>query len=173
MSLIGNLSCLGQNASNKMKDTAEIVRISGQIADCEKELKKFYIDIGKSCCAEDWDKVSDMIQVKVQQAKAIQSQLDGLQKQVSVLKGNTTCPNCGAVSKNGTGFCSSCGQRFSITIQKKCLNCGSPLEADQIFCTFCGTLVADVGGNTFVCSRCGKKVESSHTFCKYCGNRIN
>ena len=36
MSFIGKVSYFGQNASNKMKDTAEIVKISGQLTNNTK-----------------------------------------------------------------------------------------------------------------------------------------
>ena len=42
MSFIGKVSYLGQNASSKMKDTAEIVKISGQLTNNTKQIEELY-----------------------------------------------------------------------------------------------------------------------------------
>ncbi len=51
MSITGNLSAFAQNASGKMKDTTEMMKISGQITNNEKALNDLYIAVGKAYCA--------------------------------------------------------------------------------------------------------------------------
>ncbi|WP_051533953.1 zinc ribbon domain-containing protein [Desulfitibacter alkalitolerans] len=49
-----------------------------------------------------------------------------------------SCPNCGNQEKEGTAFCSSCGQKLG---SKACENCGQNLAPGAKFCAGCGTPV--------------------------------
>jgi class 3 adenylate cyclase/tetratricopeptide (TPR) repeat protein len=54
-----------------------------------------------------------------------------------------TCSSCGAESRLGQKFCSSCGARLSAT----CPGCGSPFAPGAKFCGECGTALNGVGGS--------------------------
>ncbi len=50
------------------------------------------------------------------------------------------CPNCNSELKQGTKFCTKCGQK--VEPEATCPQCGSPLNKNAKFCTKCGTRLA-------------------------------
>lgn len=178
MSFIGKVSYFGQNASNKMKDTAEIVKISGQLTNNTKQIEELYQEIGRQYCAAPPETAAAQVATLVQHVRMLQQQNEVLEQQVQDLKGVVTCPRCGNQYKNGTPFCSSCGYQFPCITTEICRKCGSPLEQGQGFCTICGTPVSAPGPAPAVqsaapamkrCIHCGKEIRADLKFCKYCG----
>jgi len=141
MSITGNLSAFAQNASGKMKDTTEMMKISGQITNNEKALNDLYIAVGKAYCANPNAESHPELNDYVLQVQMLEQQNQSLQAQYTALKGIVICPQCQAQVKAGTPFCSICGYRFPYQPKKVCLNCGSSLTEEQRFCTVCGTPV--------------------------------
>jgi DNA-directed RNA polymerase subunit RPC12/RpoP len=179
MSIIGNISSFGLSASNKMKDTAEIVKTSGYITDLKKQLAQTYEEIGKCLCTMEPNQYKDTVSAMIQQAKEYKSQLESLEQQLESLKGKVKCPQCGTSVKCGLSFCSSCGYHFEAQSMNTCIYCGSMLTPEQQFCTQCGKPVPtnenneEICAGTHNCANCGNQVENGLKFCKYCGTQQN
>lgn len=47
------------------------------------------------------------------------------------------CPKCNSEIKDGSKFCTNCGEPLPKT--KKCIQCGAFIKEDALFCTNCGT----------------------------------
>lgn len=47
------------------------------------------------------------------------------------------CPKCNSEIKDGSKFCTNCGEPLPKT--KKCIQCGADIKAEALFCTNCGT----------------------------------
>lgn len=88
MSFIGEISSLSQTASNKMKGTAEYVRISGKITDLEKSLNQCYLQVGKAVCTTETTGRTPATEEIIKNAKQMQQALQELQGQLLLLKGN-------------------------------------------------------------------------------------
>lgn len=75
------------------------------------------------------------------------------------------CSKCNALSKEGSKFCSGCGESLE---QSVCPNCKATINAGAKFCNACGLSlekkVCECGNplepNTKFCSSCGRKVEN-------------
>lgn len=74
------------------------------------------------------------------------------------------CPNCNAVIKEGSKFCSSCGAN---TEQALCPNCNKPCEAGSKFCSKCGH---DLSPKT---CECGAELDTDAMFCNKCGKKVD
>ncbi len=142
MSFMDKVSSLSQNVSNKVKDTAGVVRINSQISDAEKTLNALYHDIGRKYCEIHGEYNIPILAESVEQVARIIAQIEQMRKQVNVLKGIVSCPKCNAQVKSGSMFCSSCGYQFPVVMKKRCRNCGCELNDDQAFCINCGTPVS-------------------------------
>jgi len=57
------------------------------------------------------------------------------------LRGDMSCPNCGAATVAGQRFCASCGTR----LDRACVSCQTPLPEGARFCPSCGTPVEGEG----------------------------
>ena len=47
------------------------------------------------------------------------------------------CPKCNSEIKDGSKFCTNCGEALPKT--KKCMQCGAYIKEEALFCTNCGT----------------------------------
>lgn len=47
------------------------------------------------------------------------------------------CPKCNSEIKDGSKFCTNCGEPLPKT--KKCMQCGAYIKEEALFCTNCGT----------------------------------
>ncbi|MCD7811713.1 MAG: zinc ribbon domain-containing protein [Ruminococcus sp.] len=178
MSFIGEISSLSQTASNKMKGTAEYVRISGKITDLEKSLNQCYLQVGKAVCTTETTGRTPATEEIIKNAKQMQLALQELQGQLLLLKGNVVCPVCKNTVRSDSAFCNACGAVLrSPATGKVCKYCGAALEDDQEFCVACGKKVEASGSaprdSVRICKNCGKPIDAGHSFCKYCGTRAD
>ena len=133
----------------KMKNASEVSNLNGQIRETEKQIEKYYYDLGKLY----FEKLGESPAKETEDiCKAISSgieKIDDLKKQVVVAKGLKLCPNCGAECPIDVPFCSSCGSKLPMPepVAKEepavcfCSSCGNKLDADAAFCPSCGTAV--------------------------------
>lgn len=138
------ISQTSQDAVQKAKDTAEILKLNGMISDEEKKIKAKYIEIGKKYFETYAEACNTCFADMINEIKASQSNIDVYKEQIKQLKGITKCPDCGADLASGDAFCTNCGKKTAVE------------TAAKIFCTACGN---DVSNSVF-CTNCGKKVEA-------------
>ncbi len=201
MSFLDKIQSLGQNASDKAKDTAEVFKINSQISDAEKKINSLYHEIGKKYCAvSETHNIPELAEL-VQQVNMTVMQIEQLRKQANTLKGYMTCPKCNAQAKTGSVFCSTCGYQFPEVKKTFCSGCGSQIDADQAFCIHCGTPVPQAAPAVEAapapaepapaveaapapaepvpaapaavsCPTCSQEVPADMNFCKYCGTKV-
>ncbi|MCD8395938.1 MAG: zinc ribbon domain-containing protein [Lachnospiraceae bacterium] len=182
----GRLQKTGQDAIEKTKKTAEIVRLNSAISDLEREISSAYTEIGKLYYQKNniEDQDEDML-FYFQKIGEKMEQADEYQSQIRDLKGMVLCVNCGRDIEKNTMYCNFCGaqqiQKISAPQQHqpgKCPRCGSKIKAGQAFCTSCGfSLDAEAEANVnstekSLCSFCGCELEKDALFCTNCGRKI-
>ena len=171
---IGNaISQAGQNVVQKTKDTAEVVRLNGAIADEERRIQTLYTEIGKRYCelhTEDCDSALAESVLAVNEATAKIAQY---RDQVMTLRGMIYCPACHGEMPAIAPTCPHCGAVNAAAPQPacRCKNCGQPLDADTAFCTNCGTKV-EAPAPAPACANCGQPLAEGMLFCSQCGTKV-
>lgn len=192
------ISQTSQDAVQKAKDTAEILKLNGMISEEEKKIKAKYAEIGKKyfdIYAESCDAYfADMIN----EIKEAQNNINTYNEHIKQLKGITKCPDCGADVASGDAFCTNCGRKITVEVaaQKLCTACGNDVS-NSVFCTKCGKKVdADAPASAVapvqyvpdsisvqsvpnaaptvqptatICSNCGAVLAPGILFCTSCG----
>ncbi len=180
MSFMDKMSALGQNVSNKAKDTAGVMKVNSQISEAERNLNSLYHEIGRKYCEIAGGYNIPELADSVQLVSLMISQIDQMRKQLNTLKGVMTCPKCNAQVKTGSMFCNTCGYQFPVVMKKHCRTCGAELGEDQAFCITCGTPVAAEPAPApaadtpaeINCPNCNERIPADMNFCKFCGTKV-
>lgn len=76
------------------------------------------------------------------------------------------CPKCNAQQKQGTKFCSNCGNSMvSRQATTSCVKCGAAIAEGSKFCPECGAK------QSLSCSNCGVQLAPGTKFCPECGTK--
>lgn len=81
------LSVKGKEVADKAKETAEIVRLKGQISTCEDVIKKNYMEIGKLYFENYGDEPAEEFKRQCNAIKNAKHGVDELQDEIKALKG--------------------------------------------------------------------------------------
>ena len=142
------LSDAGQTTIQKTKNLAEIARLNSSISDEERKIRNAYEQIGKQYVAVYGSCPEETFKGLVETIKESEGKIVEYKHNISVIKGVTKCPKCGAEVDNKATFCSSCGNEMakaeptqteaSVADEKVCRACGARVAAGCKFCTSCG-----------------------------------
>ena len=77
----------GKEVAEKAKDTAEILRLKGQISTCEEVIKKNYLEIGKLFYEQYGDDPDALFEKQRTAIKNAQTGVKELQEKIDELKG--------------------------------------------------------------------------------------
>ena len=143
--LSAKLTQTSQTAVQKTKDMAEIVRLSGQIAEEEKKIEQLYREIGETYYRQFADKDEVLFRDPVKKIRDAEAAVAAMRENVRQLKGVQVCPACGKEQPNGIAYCSSCGVKMPEIEAPQppidgvaCPACGAVMERGMAFCTACG-----------------------------------
>ena len=144
--LSAKLTQTSQTAVQKTKDMAEIVRLSGQIAEEEKKIEQLYREIGETYYRQFADKDEVLFRDPVKEIRDAEAAVAAMRENVRQLKGVQVCPACGKEQPNGIAYCSSCGVKMPEIEAPQppmdgvaCPACGAVMDRGMAFCTACGT----------------------------------
>jgi len=112
MSILDELS---DSIVNTTKDLGKMAQNAGDMTKLqydkkvkEGELVKLYEKLGKKYYEEHKDE--DLEEVK--EIRAVSLRIKEITDDIMALKGGVACPKCGALVKNGSKFCSACGEKI-------------------------------------------------------------
>ena len=172
-----------------IEDTAKLQSLEERICEVEKELEKFYTDLGKAYFAKYAENLDPDFQSYAADINKANAEINGCNAQIKELKGIIACPGCGVDVNKTDMFCESCGARIAApepevvaepAVQvNTCTVCGEVLEEGSVFCTNCGTKVVApvtevapaVQDTAPVCAVCGAPLEEDSVFCTMCGSK--
>ena len=144
------ISTKSKDVAKKAKDLTEIARLSGQVSSKENALEELYCAIGKLYYGQNKDTVNSPFAEQLAAVTAAKEEIDALRKTIAQLKGERTCPACGAPINEETVFCSACGTKIEpveteLPLDKPpvqpgsvCPACGKEVTPENIFCDGCG-----------------------------------
>jgi len=117
----------------------------------EGKVKEKKLEIGNqiySAYLADEEPVHEAVGLLCVEIRDLENQIAGLDSQMKAEESQAagtgaggaaslvSCPNCRNQEKEGTAFCSSCGQKLE---SKTCENCKQKLAPGAKFCAGCGT----------------------------------
>lgn len=145
----GKIDKFGQEAYQKTKNTADVVKLSSNAQNEEKKLLGLYQELGKQYASkypENYETDFAQVMHSINETKA---EIDRLNAQINELKGRSTCTACGAAIAPGARFCTNCGASAPVPQTKApagdvlfCTNCGMKIQPGAKFCTGCGAKIA-------------------------------
>ena len=145
----GKIDKFGQEAYQKTKNTADVVKLSSNAQNEEKKLLGLYQELGKQYASkypENYETDFAQVMHSINETKA---EIDRLNAQINELKGRSTCTACGAAIAPGARFCTNCGAPAPVPQTKApavdvlfCTNCGMKIQPGAKFCTGCGAKIA-------------------------------
>ena len=152
------ISDVSQNVSQQTKNFADISKLNSAISEKETKVDNLYTQLGKVF----YENYSEYYLSHPEQAgpevgllteiRSILSAIADDRKAIDVIRGVTSCPNCGTSNARDAIFCSGCGVRIvrtedavsqPVANTSACPKCGAILEEGSIFCTACGTKLVE------------------------------
>ena len=141
----------GQEAAQKAKNTAEVIKLNSMISDEEKRINNSYLQIGKLYYEVYGENPEEQFAQFITDINDCKAKILVHAEQIRIVKGIAECTECGGQVPSGAPFCSSCGSPMKSATAaadsdnaNKCGNCGASLESDVAFCTQCGNKVEEV-----------------------------
>lgn len=106
---------LSDSIVNTTKDLGKMAQNAGDMTKLqydkkvkEAELTKLYEKLGKKY----YDEHKDEDDEKIKEITAVILRIKEISDDIMQLKGGKACPKCGALVKDGSKFCSSCGEKI-------------------------------------------------------------
>lgn len=160
MSFFDKLKQSASKATDKAKESVEIVRLNGQISATRKEIEKQYMLIGQMVFEAELKDELYAVKERMAGAKRIimdsQSAIKELELRIKEIKAVKDC-DCGNSLPLDARFCSSCGKKFDVSaevspsaaieqsgavvVKKSCTSCNAIIDPEDQFCLECGTKV--------------------------------
>jgi len=136
----------GQEAAQKAKNTAEVIKLNSMISDEEKRINHLHVQIGKLYYELYGENPGEEFAQFITDINDCKAKIVVHTEQIRVVKGIAECGECGGQVPAGVPFCSSCGAAMKsaeadAVDTNGCSNCGAALDPDVAFCTGCGTKV--------------------------------
>lgn len=173
----------GQKAAEQARAFAEVNKLNSQVSEQEKKITQFYAQIGRDYYEAHTNDPEDCVKASVEAINLAKQTIEKLKAQITAIKGDSTCPKCGAAISKGTVFCSQCGEKIPaapepfVEVVLKCPSCGTAVEAGQRFCVHCGCTLPDTAEEaqpaTKKCPECGAEVEADAICCTSCGQKLD
>lgn len=97
--------------AQKAKDISDLTRLSTQISTEENRINAAFLAIGRRYFEQNAGEVSEEYISDFSAINEARAKIRSYQDQISVIKGVSTCQNCGAEVSNEAVYCSSCGTK--------------------------------------------------------------
>jgi len=112
---MGIFDDISDSIANTTRDLGKMAHNAGDMTKLqydkkvkENELIKLYEKLGKKYYEE--HKNDDSEQIK--EITAVRLRIEEINNDIMALKGGVACPRCGALVKNGSRYCSACGEKI-------------------------------------------------------------
>lgn len=171
----------GQDVMKKTRNFADSTKLSGMIADEERNINAFYPQLGKAYYELHKTDPEHALSELVAAINDAFARIEQLNEQIAAINGARKCPSCGNLVPSGGVFCNSCGAKLPplATAEQPaentiaCANCGAQLPVGQRFCVHCGTQVVEpTVPEMKTCGNCGRELSADAAFCTGCGNPV-
>lgn len=145
-----SVSSTVRQASDGAKVYADKNRVKKEIMALEAELANCYRDLGNMVYREHSGDPDYPYQDLFLTISQVQASLADKQRELNLLLGIQTCPECGATLALNVHYCSNCGAKAPeiaapVVAQAVCPFCAQPLDPEAMFCSNCGRNVVSGG----------------------------
>ena len=145
-----SVSSTVRQASDGAKVYADKNRVKKEIMALETELANCYRDLGNMVYREHSGDPDYPYQDLFLTISQVQASLADKQRELNLLLGIQTCPECGATLALNVHYCSNCGAKAPeiaapVVPQSVCPFCAQPLDPEAMFCSNCGRNVVSGG----------------------------
>lgn len=106
------LNDVGQTTIKKTKDLADTAKMNLEISEEERKISNAHEQIGKWYAAKYRMQADPEIQNWMDAIFASEAKIKACRDNLGQIKGETTCPQCGANIAVGVQFCPNCGQKI-------------------------------------------------------------
>lgn len=106
------LNDVGQTTIKKTKDLADTAKMNLEISEEERKISNAHEQIGKWYAAKHRMQADPEIQNWMDAIFASEAKIKACRDNLGQIKGETTCPQCGASIAADAQFCPNCGQKI-------------------------------------------------------------
>lgn len=106
------LNDVGQTTIKKTKDLADTAKMNLEISEEERKISNAHEQIGKWYAAKYRMQADPEIQNWIDAIFASEAKIKACRDNLGQIKGETTCPQCGASIAADAQFCPNCGQKI-------------------------------------------------------------
>lgn len=140
-------SSVARSVTEKSKESAEVIRLAGELRAAQEGLEQLYARYGKACYLLQGGKGSrDAAAELVLRIRAEEARVEELAGAYDAAREMKRCLSCGAIFPREARFCSACGKRLPedspkpepVAVGEYCPACGAAREGDEPRCPVCG-----------------------------------
>ena len=110
--LVQKLNDVGQTTIKKTKDLADTAKMNLEISEEERKISNAHEQIGKWYAAKYRMQADPEIQNWMDAIFASEAKIKACRDNLGQIKGETSCPQCGASIAADAQFCPNCGQKI-------------------------------------------------------------
>lgn len=142
MAFLDDINKKISQAGQKAKDFSDTSRINSLIAEEERKINAFYLQVGKlyvSLHSNDYESAFEGFMASIADSE---EKLKKYRSDLQIIKGVKKCPQCNGDVALNSAFCPTCGFHMPRTSEEnnltKCVSCGQFIPNNLRFCTYCG-----------------------------------
>ena len=140
------ISNAGKNVAQQTKNLADSTLLQNSISEKQKTAQQLYANLGQLYYDVHKDDPEASGYQTMCQITKVLAEINQCREQLSRLRGNSICPNCGTEIAGDSQFCRGCGSRLDPAVLPAspapegnvCPQCGTRMPAGNLFCTICG-----------------------------------
>ncbi len=112
------ISQTSQEAVKKAKELAEIAKLNSSISDEEKNINKYFSQMGEKYLELYGDTTEEPFASYCESIRASKMKIKNYEQEIKLIRNIKICTNCGAEYSNNALFCSSCGHKQDVKEEK-------------------------------------------------------
>lgn len=105
---------VGKDVSEKVRETADVVRLRQKMNEEERKLQSAYVELGKMLYEKQEGEIDEELIPYFERITEARAAVNELKNNINQLKNQVECPQCGAVMGMDAAFCSQCGAKMPV-----------------------------------------------------------
>ena len=105
---------VGKDVSERVRETADVVRLRQKLAEEERKLQDAYAALGKLFYEKQDGEIEEEFIPYIENITEAKAAAEEYRSNINQLKNQVECPQCGAVMGKEAAFCSQCGSKMHV-----------------------------------------------------------
>lgn len=160
-----------QPTSKKQNDDDIISRINQMVAEENKKIGRYYLEIGKKYVQSHALGYEEEFTELIEELAISQRKLSNYTLQMQFVTGVVVCPECGHKAPKGSVFCNMCGTKLPVIDfdnYEICEKCGNLVAKNERVCPECSAVREQQCADYVQCPKCTEYVGKDNRFCPNC-----